>query len=126
MDQPPAYHLESAAVQGNKYMRLQDLQVPTFQPTMVVEQHQRVVPHPRDHIIWSLFNFFYCNPCCLGLVALYYSIKSRDRKMVGDLEGARQHGNTARSYNIVILTLATLSVVLLIITYAVILSRLHY
>ncbi|KPP66390.1 hypothetical protein Z043_115110 [Scleropages formosus] len=31
----------------------------------------------RDHIVWSLCNFFYMNPCCLGLAALIYSIKVR-------------------------------------------------
>ncbi len=30
---------------------------------------------PKDHIIWSLCSFVYSNPCCLGLVALIYSIK---------------------------------------------------
>uniref|UniRef100_A0A3P9LJ27 Uncharacterized protein n=1 Tax=Oryzias latipes TaxID=8090 RepID=A0A3P9LJ27_ORYLA len=55
---------------------------------------------PRDHIIWSLCCFFYFNPLCLGLAALIFSIKSRDRKIVGDLEGARHYGATARCLNI--------------------------
>ncbi|GAA6234205.1 dispanin subfamily A member 2b-like [Lates japonicus] len=50
---------------------------------------------PRDYIIWSLISCFYSNPCCLGLVAIIYSIKARDRKVVGDMEGARRHANTA-------------------------------
>uniref|UniRef100_A0A3Q3NBY9 Uncharacterized protein n=1 Tax=Mastacembelus armatus TaxID=205130 RepID=A0A3Q3NBY9_9TELE len=54
---------------------------------------------PRDHIVWSLLTFLYCNPCCLGLAAVIYSIKARDRKMVGDLEGAQRHGSTAYSLN---------------------------
>uniref|UniRef100_A0A3P9I233 Uncharacterized protein n=1 Tax=Oryzias latipes TaxID=8090 RepID=A0A3P9I233_ORYLA len=53
-----------------------------------------------DHIIWSLCCFLYSNPLCLGLAALIFSIKSRDRKVVGDLEGARHYGATARCLNI--------------------------
>ncbi|XP_028440654.1 dispanin subfamily A member 2b-like [Perca flavescens] len=47
---------------------------------------------PKDHIIWSL--------CCFGLAALIFSIKARDRKVAGDLEGARHYGSTARCLNI--------------------------
>uniref|UniRef100_A0A3Q1FF45 Uncharacterized protein n=1 Tax=Acanthochromis polyacanthus TaxID=80966 RepID=A0A3Q1FF45_9TELE len=34
-----------------------------------------IVDHPKDHIIWSIFNFIHMNPCCLGLAALIHSIK---------------------------------------------------
>ncbi|XP_074533356.1 dispanin subfamily A member 2b-like [Halichoeres trimaculatus] len=54
---------------------------------------------PKDHIVMSLCNFVYINPCCLGLAALIYSIKSRDRRIVGDLEGARHYTSLARKYN---------------------------
>ncbi|XP_071362303.1 interferon-induced transmembrane protein 3-like [Trachinotus anak] len=56
---------------------------------------------PRDHIIWSLLNFMFSPPCCLGLVAVIYSIKARDRKMVGDMNGAKRYGSIARGINIV-------------------------
>ncbi|XP_041794657.1 interferon-induced transmembrane protein 1-like [Chelmon rostratus] len=55
---------------------------------------------PRDHILWSLCCFVYSNPCCLGLAALIFSIKARDRKVVGDLDGARHYASTARCLNI--------------------------
>ncbi|KAL3061160.1 hypothetical protein OYC64_009380 [Pagothenia borchgrevinki] len=55
---------------------------------------------PRDHIVWSLCCLFYSNPFCLGLAALIFSIKARDRKVVGDMEGARHYGSTARCLNI--------------------------
>lgn len=45
-------------------------------PTVV--QHTTVnIPAepPKDHIIWSLCNFFYGNICCLGLAAFIFSIK---------------------------------------------------
>ncbi|KAK5867024.1 hypothetical protein PBY51_011548 [Eleginops maclovinus] len=55
---------------------------------------------PKDHIIWSLCCLLYSNPFCLGLAAFIFSIKARDRKVVGDMVGARQHGSTARCLNI--------------------------
>lgn len=32
-------------------------------------------PAPRDHLIWSVFSTLYLNLCCLGFLALAYSIK---------------------------------------------------
>ncbi|CAH2326273.1 interferon-induced transmembrane 5 [Pelobates cultripes] len=43
-------------------------------------------PPIRDHLVWSIFNMAYLNICCLGLLALVFSIKSRDRKLNGDFE----------------------------------------
>ncbi|XP_041852133.1 dispanin subfamily A member 2b-like [Melanotaenia boesemani] len=55
---------------------------------------------PKDHIIWSICSLVYGNPCFLGLAALIFSVKARDRKMVGDLNGAKHYGATARCLNI--------------------------
>ncbi|GCB82228.1 hypothetical protein scyTo_0021562 [Scyliorhinus torazame] len=63
------------------------------------EPPQYVPPAP-DHLLWSLFNFGCLNFCCLGFVALVYSVKARDRKVVGDVDGSRHYGSTARSFNI--------------------------
>ncbi|GCB75535.1 hypothetical protein scyTo_0016435, partial [Scyliorhinus torazame] len=68
------------------------------------------VTQVRDHLPWSIFNFFYLNFCCLGFVALVFSIKSRDRKVVGDVEGAQHYASTARALNIAIAVLASLAV----------------
>uniref|UniRef100_A0A3P9LHW8 Uncharacterized protein n=1 Tax=Oryzias latipes TaxID=8090 RepID=A0A3P9LHW8_ORYLA len=70
---------------------------------------------PKDHIIWSLCCFLYSNPLCLGLAALIFSIKSRDRKIVGDLEGARHYGATARCLNIAATIIACITVIIVII-----------
>lgn len=32
-------------------------------------------PPPRDHLIWSVFSALYLNLCCLGFLALAYSVK---------------------------------------------------
>ncbi|KAM8750596.1 interferon-induced transmembrane protein 1-like [Acanthopagrus schlegelii] len=77
---------------------------------------------PKDHIIWSLCCFVYANPLCLGLAALIFSIKARDRKVAGDLEGARHYASTARCLNIwatVLFSIAILIVMIVIIVVAV-------
>ncbi|XP_010775386.1 dispanin subfamily A member 2b-like, partial [Notothenia coriiceps] len=71
---------------------------------------------PKDHIIWSLCCFLYSNPFCLGLAALIYSIKARDRKVVGDMEGARHYGSTAQWLNISATVLGSIMIVISIIT----------
>ncbi|XP_039663597.1 dispanin subfamily A member 2b-like isoform X3 [Perca fluviatilis] len=79
---------------------------------------------PKDHIIWSLCCFLYSNPCCLGLAALIFSIKARDQKVAGDLEGARHYGSTARCLNIWATVLFSISVLITIIIVTVILVQL--
>uniref|UniRef100_A0A3P9LIW1 Uncharacterized protein n=1 Tax=Oryzias latipes TaxID=8090 RepID=A0A3P9LIW1_ORYLA len=75
---------------------------------------------PSDHIIWSLCCFLYSNPMCLGLAALIFSIKSRDQKVVGDLEGARHYGATARCLNIAATIIVSITVIIVITVLAVI------
>ncbi|NWS63688.1 IFM5 protein, partial [Chunga burmeisteri] len=57
-------------------------------------------PPPRDHLVWSIFNTIYMNFCCLGFVALAFSVKARDRKVAGDVEAARRFSSKARCYNV--------------------------
>ncbi|XP_036151718.1 interferon-induced transmembrane protein 1-like [Myotis myotis] len=83
--------------------------------TVVQVQADTVVP---DHIVWSLFNTLFFNYCCLGFVAFAYSVKSRDRKMVGDVIGAQSHASTAKCLNIVALVLGVLLTIGLIVLLA--------
>ncbi|XP_042302549.1 interferon-induced transmembrane protein 1-like [Sceloporus undulatus] len=69
----------------------------------------------RDHLPWSLFSTIYLNFCCLGFMALVFSVKARDRKMLGDHSGAGSYGSTAKCLNITALLLSLLSVIVLII-----------
>ncbi|XP_027019603.1 interferon-induced transmembrane protein 2-like isoform X1 [Tachysurus fulvidraco] len=55
--------------------------------------------HPTDYVVWSIASIVYGNPCCLGLLAFYFSIKARDRKMLGDLAGATTYGSKACCLN---------------------------
>ncbi|KFO74435.1 Interferon-induced transmembrane protein 5 [Cuculus canorus] len=59
----------------------------------------RISLPPRDHLVWSIFNTIYMNFCCLGFVALAFSVKARDRKVAGDVEAARHFSSKARCYN---------------------------
>uniref|UniRef100_A0A3P9P8Z2 Uncharacterized protein n=1 Tax=Poecilia reticulata TaxID=8081 RepID=A0A3P9P8Z2_POERE len=72
-----------------------------------------------DYLVWSLWNFVYGNFFCLGLVALSYSVKARDRKMVGDQDGARRHAYTAHVLNVFVTSLAILLSIAAIILYNV-------
>ncbi|XP_054828713.1 dispanin subfamily A member 2b-like [Eublepharis macularius] len=88
--------------------------------TTVVHVHPQVVVAPaRDHIVWSIFSTLYCNFCCLGFMALAFSVKARDRKVVGDHSGASSYGSTARCLNITALMLNLLIIFLIIILFAV-------
>ncbi|XP_068800626.1 dispanin subfamily A member 2b-like [Struthio camelus] len=73
---------------------------------------------PRDHLAWSLCSTLYVNFCCLGFMALVFSIKSRDRKVLGDHSGARSYGSTAKCLNIMALLLSILLVVLIVVLLA--------
>ncbi|XP_010961833.1 interferon-induced transmembrane protein 3-like [Camelus dromedarius] len=71
-----------------------------------------------DHIVWSLFNTLFLNVCCLGFVAFAYSVKSRDRKMVGDVLGAQSYASTAKCLNVCALVLGILLTIVFIIIFA--------
>ncbi|XP_037697964.1 interferon-induced transmembrane protein 3-like isoform X1 [Choloepus didactylus] len=85
--------------------------------TTVINIHSETsVP---DHVVWSLFNALFMNFCCLGFAAFAYSVKSRDRKMVGDMTGAQSYASTAKCLNIFALIfslLMTIVVIVLIVT----------
>ncbi|ELW46906.1 Interferon-induced transmembrane protein 3 [Tupaia chinensis] len=68
-----------------------------------------------DHVVWSLFNTVFMNYCCLGFIAFAYSVKSRDRKMVGDVIGAQSYASTAKCLNIFALVLGIVLTIMFII-----------
>ncbi|XP_006131732.2 dispanin subfamily A member 2b-like [Pelodiscus sinensis] len=72
---------------------------------------------PRDHVLWSLFNTLFCNVCCLGFLALVFSVKARDRKVLGDSDGAGSYGKTAKGLNIASLVLGLLVSILFIVLW---------
>lgn len=61
--------------------------IPPYEPLMdglgmeektrstVVTVENPLVPPPRDHLAWSLCTTLYANVCCLGFLALVFSVK---------------------------------------------------
>ncbi|XP_040826594.1 interferon-induced transmembrane protein 3-like isoform X1 [Ochotona curzoniae] len=88
----------------------------TVSSTVINIRSDTAVP---DHVVWSLFNTLFFNWCCLGFVAYAYSVKSRDRKMVGDVVGAQAYASTAKCLNIcalvtsILLFVATIVIIVL-------------
>ncbi|KAK2111971.1 Interferon-induced transmembrane protein 3 [Saguinus oedipus] len=75
-----------------------------------------------DRVIWSLFNTLFMDSGCLGFTAFAYSVKSRDRKMVGDLTRAQAYASAAKCLNIWALILGIIVTILLIIILVLILQ----
>ncbi|NXI07159.1 IFM2 protein, partial [Irena cyanogastra] len=88
--------------------------------TVMLEEPPR--PPPRDHLVWSLFTTLYGNFCCLGLLAFVFSVKSRDRKVLGDYSGALSYGSTAKCLNITALVINLVIVVIVIIVVSLVVS----
>uniref|UniRef100_A0A3Q4AC15 Uncharacterized protein n=1 Tax=Mola mola TaxID=94237 RepID=A0A3Q4AC15_MOLML len=111
---PTHYPVQPAQVQGREGL-------PGAAPVQYTTVNIPAEP-PKDHIIWSLCCFVYSNPCCLGLAALIFSIKARDRKVLGDLNGAQVYASTARCLNIwstaLVFCIILLSIIVTIITSA--------
>ncbi|XP_042521472.1 interferon-induced transmembrane protein 1-like [Dipodomys spectabilis] len=90
---------------------------PTVTTATVIKMPSEV--STPDHVVWSFFNTLFMNTCCLGFIAYIYSVKSRDRKMVGDIVGAQAYASTARILNVCALIINILAALILIITLAV-------
>ncbi|XP_038620528.1 interferon-induced transmembrane protein 3-like [Tachyglossus aculeatus] len=82
---------------------------------------------PRDFLLFSFFNLLLLgNPCCLSFAALVYSVKARDRKVMGDALGAQSYGSTAKWLNIWALLLnLLLLIVVLVLFFVVILPKVN-
>ncbi|XP_019332733.1 interferon-induced transmembrane protein 10 isoform X1 [Alligator mississippiensis] len=83
-------------------------------PTTVIEIYPDTT-EVNDYYLWSIFNFVYLNFCCLGFIALAYSLKVRDKKLLNDLNGAVEDAKTARLFNITSSALATFCIILVFI-----------
>ncbi|NP_001336987.2 interferon induced transmembrane protein 2 [Gallus gallus] len=85
---------------------------------------------PRDFILWSLFNvlagFALAYLGCFCFPSLIFSIKARDCKVLGDLEGARWYGSRAKVLNIifsVLIAVGVLSTITIAIMFITAISR---
>lgn len=95
---PPSLYLEMQTpyVQGQPRPPGPYNQPWVAQATVITVENQ-----PPDYILWSLFNTLFLNSFFFGFLALVYSIKARDCKVVHDLEGAVRFSRNARIFNIV-------------------------
>ncbi|XP_074086770.1 dispanin subfamily A member 2b-like [Macrotis lagotis] len=96
----------------------QNMRTPGQGPASTIISVPSYEDPPKDFFAWSVFNTLYMNFCCLGFMALVFSVKARDRKVVGDLHAARSYGSTAKCLNICALTFSLLLVLVLIILTA--------
>jgi hypothetical protein len=69
---------------------------------------QSSVRKPRDYLIWSILNILFGN-LIFGLIALFYSIKTRDNIRDQLIQGAQRTSKKALVFNIV----GTLSMVII-------------
>ncbi|XP_053175806.1 dispanin subfamily A member 2b-like [Scomber japonicus] len=118
---PPGYSADAFPLQGERMVG-----IPAQPEAATIVQYTTVnvtSDPPKDHIIWSLCCFVYFNPLCLGLAALVYSFKARDRKVARDLEGARHYGATARCLNILSTLLFVVAVLVSIIAVVVFVGK---
>ncbi|XP_074129227.1 interferon-induced transmembrane protein 1-like [Sminthopsis crassicaudata] len=99
-----------------------DLRPPGQDPASTTISVHSYEPPPKDFFVWSVFNTLYMNFCCLGFMALVFSVKARDRKLVGDLHAAQSYGATAKCLNICALTFSLLLVVVTVVTTSIILA----
>ncbi|XP_075357501.1 interferon-induced transmembrane protein 1-like [Mycteria americana] len=86
-----------------------------FGPTVTSFVRPEPVPDPQDFVLWSFFNSMFCNPFCLGFIALVFSIKARDRKIAQDPGAAGSYGRTAKHLNIAALCLGTVGTIICIV-----------
>ncbi|XP_028646956.1 dispanin subfamily A member 2b-like [Erpetoichthys calabaricus] len=86
-----------------------------FTPVTVVQIDEDPIL-VKDHVLWSLCSFYFMNCFCLGLIALWYSIRSRDQKVAKNLQLARMYGDKAKRFNIIALVILGVSILIAIIT----------
>ncbi|CAL8375941.1 unnamed protein product [Arctogadus glacialis] len=118
---PTLLHKEEILSARPSAPQLQEMQYHRDQHTVVTIGNP--VEHPRDYVVWSICSFFHANPFCLGLAALFFSIKARDMKVMGDLQSARGYSKWALGLNVAALISIFLIALCLIIYFSVVAVR---
>lgn len=107
---------------------------PSWQPeAMNVQPSVSMVPMapvyqsrpPEDHLCWSIFSVLWCNFCCFGWLALYFSAKTRSEKDNMFMDSATKYSSRAKCCNIVLLVIGIISVILCIAFIAVIITNIE-
>ncbi|NXT81417.1 IFM3 protein, partial [Zapornia atra] len=87
-------------------------------PTITSFVRPEPVPNPPDFVLWSFFNAMFCNPFCLGFIALIFSVKARDSKIAQDAVAAGSYGQMAKHLNTAALCLGIVGTIILIVLLA--------
>ncbi|XP_041445876.1 interferon-induced transmembrane protein 1 isoform X2 [Xenopus laevis] len=95
---PPSYSHHVIEPQRMELMQNQNISAPLCQSTVVTISPAELPV--RDHLVWSIANIIHMNVCCLGLIALLFSVKSRDQKLIGNKTRAQNYGGIAMALNI--------------------------
>ncbi|XP_053174923.1 dispanin subfamily A member 2b-like [Scomber japonicus] len=112
---PEGYPCEAATLHGGRH---DGLPLQPNPPRMVQYTTVNMTTEPpQDYIIWSLCSLVHFNPLCLGMTAFTYSVKARDRKMIGDLEGARRYGSIACRLNLISTVLIVIAIVIFLFMF---------
>ncbi|KFW60782.1 Interferon-induced transmembrane protein 3, partial [Pygoscelis adeliae] len=90
-----------------------------FGPTVTSFVQPGPVPNTQDFVLWSFFNSMFCNPFCLGFIALVFSVKARDKKIAQDPAAASTYGKTAKHLNIAAVSLGIVCSIIVIVLLAV-------
>ncbi|KAI6068189.1 Interferon-induced transmembrane protein 2 [Aix galericulata] len=104
----------------------EEVSIPLYPPSRGQPPITGPDEQPRDFFLWSLFNvlmgYGLAYLGCLCFPALIFSIKARDCKMLGDVEGARKHSTRAKVLNIICSLLMVVTVIVAIATFVAVIT----
>ena len=86
--------------------------------TPYIEQPS-LIRRPRDYLIWSILNILFGN-LIFGLVALYFSVKTRNKVRDQMLDAAQKNSRRALIFNIIAsisMIIVWIIVIVLIVVY---------
>eukprot|EP00079_Xenopus_tropicalis_P016013 XP_004914274.1 PREDICTED: dispanin subfamily A member 2b-like [Xenopus tropicalis] len=114
---PPFYSNHAIEPERVEMLQHQNIPGPHCQSTvMTISATELPV---RDHLVWSIANTFCMNVCCLGLIAILFSVKSRDQKLIGNRTRAQNYGSIALALNITATVIYGIVIISLIIYISV-------
>lgn len=74
-------------------------------------------------MFWVSLELNMCWTPVFKVYKILSSFQARDRKMVGDMDGARSYGSTACNLNIIATIIVTTAILIFIITFSVITAK---
>jgi hypothetical protein len=79
----------------------------------------------KSHITWSILNILFC--CwCFGCVACCFSMKTKELRERGDIQGASKASTAARQWNMLSTAFGITITIITIFFYALFISNQHF